>query len=158
MVFYDKRAGRGGRGHGGAGGPIRPTFEDSGRDGARGGHKPDYHTQALCKQVRRAVSMALAGECADEVLQGLVVDEVMPAPNASRLLVRVFLRSREGGAGVVEVLERLARVQGALRARVGECIVRKRTPELVFNVIPIGPRGEVAHPEPGDERGEDGDA
>jgi len=29
--------------------------------------------------------MTLAGECSDEVLQGLVVDEVLPAPNTGAI-------------------------------------------------------------------------
>ena len=82
--------------------------------------------------------MVLTGECGDSVLQSLVVDEVFPAPHATRLLVRVMLRTHgEGGPTVIDVLERLARVEGLLRARIGEGIVRKRTPELTFEVIPI---------------------
>jgi hypothetical protein len=88
--------------------------------------------------------MTLSGECADEVLQGLVVGEVLPAPSAGRLLVRVMLRAEEGGPGVVEVLQRLEGVMGLLRARVGEGIVRKRTPELVFEIIPYRSAGGSA--------------
>jgi hypothetical protein len=114
------------------GGPIRPVRGQ----GHGWGEKPDYHTAALCKQVGRMVGMTLSGECADEVLQGLVVEEVLPAPGAGRLLVRVMLRVVEGGPGVVEVLQKLEGVMGLLRHRVGEGIVRKRTPELVFEIIP----------------------
>ena len=121
------------------GGPIRPVFGEDGRD-----RKPDYKTLALCKQVRRAVALALSGEVADPILQELIVDEVLPAPHASRLLVRVMLRGREGGPTVVEVLERLAMVEGLLRARVGEAIVRKRTPELGFLVVPAGAAPDAA--------------
>jgi len=131
------------------GGPIRPTFGDDGRH-----QKPDYKTLALCKQVRRTLALTLSGEVADPILQELMVDEVLPAPHASRLLVRVMLRGRENGPTVVEVLERLAKVEGLLRARVGEAIVRKRTPELAFLVVPAhagaapteaSDNGEVPH-------------
>ena len=119
-----------------AGGPLRPLTS---RGDGGWGDKPDYKTAALCKQVRRVVGMTLAGECGDPVLQGLIVDEVLPAPNAGRLLVRVMLRVEGGAIGghevLVEVLHRLARVQGLLRARVGETIARKRTPELAFDVV-----------------------
>ncbi len=115
------------------GGPVRPIFGDDGG----WGRKPDYKTAALCKQVRRALSLALAGECGDPVLQELMVEEVLPAPGAGRLLVRVMVRAREGGPGMVDVLQRLEKVEGLLRARVGEAIARKRTPELAFDVIPI---------------------
>jgi len=132
--FHEGKKGRHGRG-----GPLQPAFHE---DAWGGGGKPDYHTAALCKQVRRAVAMTLAGECSDEVLQSLVVDEVLPAPNAGRLLVRVLLRqptdTTAPKASVIDVLERLARVHGLLRMSVGESIVRKRTPELIFDVIPIG--------------------
>jgi ribosome-binding factor A len=116
------------------GGPLRPAFDDLGGRSA----KPDYKTAALCKQVRRVVSLALAGECGDPVLQELLVDEVLPAPNAGRLLVRVMLRAREGGPGVIDVLRRLAAVEGMLRADVAEAIARKRAPELAFEVVPCG--------------------
>lgn len=115
------------------GGPLRPIFGTA----DSWDRKPDYKTAALCKQVRRAVSLTLAGECADPVLQELIVDEVLPAPNAGRLLVRIMLRPRDGGPGVIEVLQRLDKVASLLRARVGEAIVRKRTPELTFDIIPI---------------------
>lgn len=148
-TFDDARRGnrhaRGGRGRGGGfGGPVRPTY----RDGDLYGGKPDYKTAALCKQVRRVVSMALSGECGDPVLQSLIVDDVLPAPHAGRLLVRVVLRAPAGGAGepmpsVIDVLERLGKVEGLLRMRVGEAIARKRTPELAFDVVPVGLRADA---------------
>ena len=135
-TFGKPRGGRGGGyGRGESGGPLRPVFDD----GGFGRHeKPDYKTAALCKQVRRVVGLALSGECADPVLQGLIVDEVLPAPNAGRLLVRVLMRTGADGPGVIDVLQRLAKVEGMLRASVGEAIARKRTPELAFDVVPMG--------------------
>jgi ribosome-binding factor A len=116
-----------------AGGPVRPVFESSDFRA----DKPDYKTAALCKQARRALSLALAGECGDPVLQTLIVDEVLPAPNAGRLLVRVLVRTHNGVPSVIDVLQRLAHVHGLLRASIGEAIVRKRTPELSFDVIAL---------------------
>src|SRR4051812_40937779 len=98
MGFHGKR-GRRGSSRGG-GGPVRPVFDEDGS----GGEKPDYKTAALCKQVGRVVGMVLSGECGDPVLQGLVVQEVLPAPNAGRMLVRVMVRAREGDPGAIEVL------------------------------------------------------
>jgi ribosome-binding factor A len=131
---------------------LRPVFDRS----ESHSEKPDYKTAALCKQVRRALSLALAGECADEMLQRLIVDEVLPAPNAGRLLVRVVARAAASAASadrpvsVVEILRRLELVRGLLRACVGEAIVRKRTPELAFDVVVLGslerpPGEEVDH-------------
>lgn len=132
------------------GGPVRPVFSDGDfhRD------KPDYKTAALCKQIRRILGMALSGECGDPILQSLVVEEVLPAPHAGRLLVRVILRAPADGPmpSLLDVLERLGKVEGLLRMRIGESIARKRTPELAFEVIPAGtvpatdpPGPEVVH-------------
>jgi ribosome-binding factor A len=132
-----RKTGRGRKWGGERGGGLQPIYGDD----ASHDRKPDYKTAALCKQVRRAVGLTLAGECGDPVLQELIVEEVLPAPHAGRLMVRVFLRARPDGPRVADVLPRLAAVEGLLRARVGEAIVRKRTPELVFDVIPLGPPG-----------------
>ena len=59
-------------------------------------------------------------------------------PIRVRLLVRADAAASPPKIGVIDVLERLDRVHGLLRARVGEAIVRKRTPELIFDVIPVG--------------------
>jgi hypothetical protein len=139
------------------GGPVRPAFGE----GDFFAPKPDYKTAALCKQVRRVVSMVLSGECGDPVLQSLIVDDVLPAPHAGRLLVRVVLRAAPGGTvpPVIEVLERLAKVEGLLRMRVGESIARKRTHELAFDVIPVGLRSDPppASPSPPGTSGEEGE-
>jgi len=117
-----------------SGGPVRPVYETESLFHA----KPDYKTEALCKLVRRVLGMTLSGECADPVLQGLIVDEVHPAPNAGRLLVRVVLRAAEDGPTVADVLVRLEKVRGLLRMRIAEASARKRTPELAFEVVPYG--------------------
>ena len=140
-----QRPRNGGRDQSGCiGGPVRPISGDH----VAWGTKPDYKTAALCKQVRRAVSLTLSGECGDPVLQELMVDEVLPAPNAGRMLVRVMLRVRADGPGMIDVLQRLAKVEGLLRASVGAAIARKRTPELAFDVRLVGPGSildEVSH-------------
>jgi hypothetical protein len=124
------------------GGPIAPQFP--GRERLGESPKPDHHTAALCKQVRRIVSTVLSGECGDPVLQDLLVEQVAPAPNASRLLITLFVRRPY--ATLVELLVRLDAVKGLLRARIAEGTVRKRVPELAFLVLPIGalpePEGE----------------
>jgi len=115
------------------GGPIIPQF--SGREGFREGPKPDYHSAALCKQVLRIVSGVLSGECGDALLQALVVERVVPAPNAGRLMIMVIAR---GDGAPAELLVRLEAVKRMLRARIAEGIVRKRVPELTFLVLPAG--------------------
>ncbi len=93
------------------GGPIRPVFEHH----SFNTEKPDYKTAALCKQVRRAIALGLAGECADPVLQSLVVNDVLPAPNAGRLLVRMMAPAIHDYSGVADILARLEKVHGLLR-------------------------------------------
>jgi ribosome-binding factor A len=95
--------------------------------------KPDHKTMQLCRQAERAIALALAGECDDDVLRGLWVESVMPAPDASRLLVRVVVSGSAGVAVTMEVaLQRLERAAGLLRAAVAQAVTRKRAPELTF--------------------------
>ena len=119
-----RRRGRRARNEGDASGSS--FFESHGRG------KRDHKTAQLCRQVFRAVSLALA-ECGDDVLRELIVHEVAPAPDASRLLVRVgFSASVADVTGVADVLGRLARASGFLRREVAIAITRKRAPELTF--------------------------
>jgi ribosome-binding factor A len=99
---------------------------------SHGGRRRDHKTAQLCRQVFRAVSLALA-ECADDVLRELVVHDVEPAPDASRMLVRVgFSASVADVTGVADVLGRLGQASGFLRREVATAITRKRAPELMF--------------------------
>jgi ribosome-binding factor A len=129
------------------GGGLRPVFHDHSR-----ADKTDYKTAALCKQVRRILGMVLAGECGDPLLQSLLVEDVLPAPSAGRLLVRLLLPEGAGG-GVIECLQRLELVEGLLRARIAETIARKRTPELAFEIVPF--HSHVVPPPAGEEEGHD---
>lgn len=94
-------------------------------------NKPDHKTLQLCRQAQRALSLALAGECDDDVLRSLYVASVVPAPDASRLLICVVL-PRGSDAPIAEVLSRLARASGLLRTAVARAVTRKRAPELTF--------------------------
>lgn len=100
--------------------------------------KQDQKARQLCRQVQRAISLALAGECGDDVLRELYVADVTPAPDAGHLMVHVAVPE---GARVVEVLERLERVGPRLRAIVAQAITRKRAPELAF--VPVAAGGEL---------------
>jgi ribosome-binding factor A len=92
----------------------------------------------LCRQAQRALSMALAGECDDDVLRSLYVDAVVPAPDATQLLVRLVIPSSARDVRADDVLARLDRVHGLLRRAVAEAITRKRAPDLAFVVVPEG--------------------
>ena len=90
---------------------------------------------SLCDQVRRALDVAIGGECRDERVNELVVLEVLPDPTIRRL--RVWLGAPAGAteADRYEFMERLFVARGFLRSRVAAAIHRKRTPELGFEVV-----------------------
>jgi ribosome-binding factor A len=110
-------------------------FQSTGRG------RRDHKTAQLCRQVFRALSLAL-GECADDVLRELSVLDVQPAPDASRMLVRVACSASAGDpVGMADVLARLGEAGGFFRREVAAAITRKRAPELMFVLVPPG--GEV---------------
>jgi ribosome-binding factor A len=95
----------------------------------------DRKCLALCAQVRRALEGAIAADCRDEVLIELTVMDVWPDPTTRRL--RVWLRGPEDmdERKREQVLARLCVARGFLRAQVAGAIHRKRTPELVFELL-----------------------
>ena len=104
---------------------------DSGRN------KRDRKTQQLCQQVERTLSLVLPGEFSDELLQSLIVQSVIPNPNAGQLLVTVSVaRGCEAAPAASIVLGRLEQVAGRLRSEVARSITRKRVPVLRFRVLP----------------------
>jgi ribosome-binding factor A len=117
------------------GGPLRPQFDSH----TFRQDKPDHKTAALCKQVQRALSMTLSGECGDPLLQSLLVESVSPAPHAGHLLVRLL--AREGSPA--DILVRLEQVAGLLRSAMAASINRKRTPQLSFQIVPLGAGGPL---------------
>jgi ribosome-binding factor A len=99
-------------------------------------HPVHRKTLQLCSQVAETLNVVLSGECADELLQGLQVVSVTPAPNASQLLVLVTSSPNDPAADQAAVLRRLSAAQGRLRAEVAGAIVRRRAPRLVFQYVP----------------------
>jgi ribosome-binding factor A len=104
---------------------------------SQGGGRREHKTAQLCRQVFWALSLAL-GECGDDVLRDLVLHDVLPAPDASRLLARVGFSSAGAQRSAAEVYERLAQASGFLRRQVAAAITRKRAPELSFALIASG--------------------
>jgi hypothetical protein len=91
--------------------------------------RADRKTLQLCRQVQRALMLALAGECADDLLREVSVDGVQPVDGAGHLLVRVHVPA---DLSVLDVLLRLNERAGKLRAVVAGSICRKRVPMLSF--------------------------
>jgi ribosome-binding factor A len=92
-------------------------------------------TLQLCKQVERALCLALAGEFDDPALRDLQVLSVEPAPDSARLLVTISLSPSADPIHPAEVVAHLSRASGKLRCEIAEAIHRKKTPELAFCVI-----------------------
>lgn len=92
----------------------------------------------VCRQVFETLNSVLSGETGDDVLRSLLVCEVVPAPDATRLLVSVQSLDRTEGSAPAVILERLQQATGRLRAEVARSISRRKVPELVFRVIPHG--------------------
>jgi len=109
----------------------------------------DWRDHRLAGAVRRAVQMGLA-DCGDPLLQALVVERVAPGPRGTRGVLRVEV-SGAGVTGEAAALlpARLAAVGPRLRSEVARAVHRKRTPNLVFAVVPPG--GATGETEGGDE-------
>jgi ribosome-binding factor A len=86
----------------------------------------------LAAQVERTLSQVFAGECGDEVLCDLRVEEVTPAPDSGHLLVT--LSPTDDSLALEVVLEHLHRAGGRLRSEVAAAIHRRKAPELHFQV------------------------
>ena len=98
-----------------------------------GDTKEGRKAKQLCRQVAETLDMVLSGECRDESLQSLHVLSVVPAPNASRLLVIARADLPEEEFDRDAILAELDAQSGRLRAEIAASIHRKRTPLLTFH-------------------------
>lgn len=101
--------------------------------------KEDHKAKQLCRQVAETLDQVLSGETSDDVLRGLRVATVVPAPNSSRLLVTLHLDCAPGDFDRNLVEQRLATCNGRLRGEIAATITRRKTPTLVLHVV--GPDG-----------------
>ncbi len=88
----------------------------------------------LCRAVRETLSLTLA-ESLDPRLEAVFVVDVVPAPDVSRLAVRVEAPSELDPDDVHDALERTV---PRLRSEIAAAIQRKKTPGLTFVVVPAG--------------------
>ena len=86
----------------------------------------------LAAQVSRTLCQVFAGECGDEVLRDLRVEEVAPAPDSGHLLVT--LSPTDDSPPLEVFLEHLQRASGRLRSEVAAAIHRRKAPELHFRI------------------------
>lgn len=94
--------------------------------------KNDRKLRQLCKQVANALQLSLAELATSSTLTSADIREVQPAPNAGRLRVIVVVDNPTQLQPAQTLLERLT---GRLRADVAAAISRRKTPELIFEVI-----------------------
>lgn len=85
--------------------------------------------QQFCRQVQRALNLALADRGIGDGIDDLFVEEVLPAPDCGHLLVHVVIPA---GLSVVDAMAALGRETPGLRSEVAATISRKRVPELCF--------------------------
>lgn len=99
----------------------------------------DRRTLQMCGEVRRTLDLVLSGECDDDVLRGIYVQSVVPAPDAAHLLVTVTPLDPRDDTPPQTILKHLQVFAGRLRTSVAEAINRRRAPDLMFNFA--GPPG-----------------
>ena len=123
--------------------PKKPVFDDGSdarSDFRNSSRSAPRKTAQLCAQVRRALELALMGETTDEILQNLMVDEVLPAPDDRRLSVRLIVPTTEAEAGREAIQARLEAARPMLIHEVAHAITRRKCPEIHFELV----RGEDA--------------
>jgi ribosome-binding factor A len=97
--------------------------------------KENYKAKRLSRQAAEALDLMLAGESGDDLLADLRVVSVVPAPDSSRLLVKVYADVPPPEFDAAQIEARLTACKGRLRAVVAAAITRRRAPDLAFNVI-----------------------
>jgi ribosome-binding factor A len=97
--------------------------------------KETRKAKQLCRQIAETLDQILAGEASDDVLRGLRVADVLPAPDTSRLLVTLLMDCDPTDFDRPLIEERLACCRGRLRAEVAAAITRRKAPTLVFEII-----------------------
>ena len=97
---------------------------------------PGRKARQLGRQVAETLDAVLAGDTRDEALRGLRVVSVIPAPDASRLVVTVAPLPSADRLDLPEILARLEHASGWLRTEVAAAITRKRAPVLSFQIAP----------------------
>jgi ribosome-binding factor A len=112
---------------------IDPDFTEALRDDASGNssslRQARRKARQFCRQVQRALNLALADSSVGDDTKDLFVADVFPAPDCGRLLVHVVIPD---GLPVADAMAALGREAPRLRSEVASAITRKRAPELCF--------------------------
>jgi ribosome-binding factor A len=98
--------------------------------------KVQRKTQQFCRQVQRALNVALAERMTGDLACEVFVEHVSPAPNCGHLLVHIAVAE---GKTIIEAMQAIHNDASRLRAEVAMAIARKRAPMLSF--VPVVPAG-----------------
>jgi ribosome-binding factor A len=91
--------------------------------------RAEHKARQLCRQVQRALSLALAERGADPNLEQVYIEDVTPAPGCGHLLVHFVAPPHQK---LSDVFASLRRETPWLRAQVAAAISRKQAPEISF--------------------------
>jgi ribosome-binding factor A len=91
--------------------------------------KAQRKTLQFCRQVQRALNLALEDRNIGDGSNDVYIEEVCPAPDCGHLRVHVLI---PGGMSAVDVMCALGREAPRLRSEIASAISRKRAPELCF--------------------------
>lgn len=100
----------------------------------RGHSRRDRKVAQLCREIEQLLSMVFAGH-EDELLNDLMVDSVIPAPDASHLLVTVYYAGTDEVADAKAIISRLNEERTALRTEVAQAVNRRKAPDISFRLI-----------------------
>lgn len=98
----------------------------------------------LCRQVRRAVEHALGSRPLIDQLPDCLVVAVLPAPHTAQLLIQVAVAPQLALDQAEEMLGVLRAATGAIRSEVARSIHRRKTPSLLFQIVPWSSAGPTA--------------
>lgn len=112
---------------------IDPRLASRSSDSRRRGQ--DRKTGQLCQQVAHVLDAVLSGEAHDDDLRNLSVISVEPAPHTGRLLVTVEPWGQDEPPVFDVLVEKLRRVTPWLRSELAASISRRKTPDLVFQIV-----------------------
>lgn len=95
-------------------------------------HRKAYQ---LCRQVADTLHYVLHGDGENELLSSLMVSQVLPAPDTARMLVIVQSDLPPHSYQPNEIIALLDSQVGRLRTEITRSINRKKTPQLIFQVV-----------------------
>ncbi len=107
------------------------------RQPGRSRRKRNHKARQVCRRAAKTLDLVLSGATGNDLLRGLRVIEVRPAPNASRLLVTVQADCRAEDFDRDAAQRSLRSWAGRLRTQVAADVSRRKAP--VLKLILLGP-------------------